>query len=286
MRDRERAAIALAFDQVVDDYEVAAVLDREVGVRLLERLELMRLQPELVLDVGAGTGASTIALRGHYRKARVVAVDLSSRMLERTRTRGSWRRPIPAVLADAGQLPVPDDSVDLLFSSATLQWSDDLPRLLDEFHRVLRPGGLLLFSTLGPDTLRELRACWHEGAARSLRSFTDMHDIGDAMVGAGFADPVMDMELFTLTYGSIGDLLADLWATSGGLLYGQGAVLLEPWPGLSEHYQAYRQRDGRLPATWEVLYGHAWASDRLPQRRDPTGAVSVSLDDFRRRVKG
>ncbi len=284
MGEGRRAETARTFDALADDYEAAAALDREVGERLLERLALMRLDPRLVVDVGAGTGVSSAALRTYYRKSRVVAVDIAARMLQHARRRGSWRRPLPVVCADAAHLPLADDSVDLLFSHAMLHWCHDMHRALEEFHRVLRPGGLLLFSTLGPDTLSELRQC---GAPEqpALRDFVDMHDIGDMMVGAGFADPVMDMEYFTLTYGRFADLLADLRATSGVLLFEPGK---EPddAAAMAERYQAYRQADGRLPATWEVLYGHAWASDRLPQHRDDSGAVSVSLEDFRRRVQG
>ncbi|SEO91225.1 malonyl-ACP O-methyltransferase BioC [Aquisalimonas asiatica] len=288
---RDKAAIRRAFDAAAETYDAAAVLQHEVGRRMLDRLDFIRLQPQRILDIGAGTGHATAALRKRYRKANVVAFDLSTAMLAHSRRHGSWLRPVPAVCGDAEALPFADRSVDLIFSSATFQWCADLDRLFEECQRVLRPDGLLMFSTFGPDTLKELRESWSDADGyRHVNRFVDMHDIGDALVSARFADPVMDMEYFNMTYASAGDLMRDLKAIGAQTVTG-GRV-----PGLTgrarlqrmvDAYDRYRDSDGRLPATWEIVYGHAWATDRMPQRRDEqTGAVTVSLDAFRSSLKG
>lgn len=288
---RDKAAIRRAFDAAADTYDAAAVLQHEVGRRMLERLDFIRMEPQRVLDLGAGTGAATAALRKRFRKAGVIAVDLSTAMLARSRRHGSWLRPVPVVCGDAEALPFANRSVDLIFSNATFQWCADLNRLFEECQRVLRPDGLLMFSTFGPDTLKELRESWSDADGyRHVNRFVDMHDIGDALVSARFADPVMDMEYFSLTYDSASDLMRDLKAIGAQTVTGGRA------PGLTgrarhrrmvEAYERYRDSAGRLPATWEIVYGHAWATDRMPQRRDQeTGAVTVSLDAFRSNLKG
>ncbi len=281
-----RRALQRAFDQAAAAYDAAAVLQREVNQRLLERLELIRLEPGHVLDLGAATGDSSQGLRQRYRKARVIALDLSSRMLQRARRHGSWRRPLPAVCADAAALPLADGSMDLVYSSAMLHWCVDPTQLFAEVQRVLRPGGLLMFSTWGPDTLRELRSAWTAVDEQAhVNEFTDMHDLGDAMVQAAFADPVMDMEQLTLTYPNLAGLVADLRGVGGNQVMGaRRPGLLAPTAlrRLEQAYAAFALPDGRLPATWEVVYGHAWATDRLIQQKDAGGAVAISLDDFRR----
>lgn len=284
-----RRTLQRVSDAAAEAYDEAAVLQREVNRRLMERLELIRLEPARVLDLGAATGDSSQQLRQRYPKAQVTALDLSPRMLWHTRQRGSWRRPLPCVCADAAALPLADASIDLVYSSAMLHWCPDPAAVLAEVQRVLRPGGLLMFSTWGPDTLRELRDSWAEvDASDHVNRFADMHDIGDAMVHAAFADPVMDMEYFTLTYPGVRELMRDLRGMGGGQVLGERRRGLLGRGGLQRLEQAYdrfRQPDGRLPATWEVVYGHAWATDRLVQQKDATGAVSVSLDDFRRSLR-
>lgn len=286
-RFREREQIRRAFDAAAAGYEQSAVLQREVGQRLLQRLDLIRLQPRLVVDLGAGTGLQAAALRERYRKARVVALDLSPNMLRQARRHGSWLRPLPAVQASQDQLPFASRSVDLLFSSMSFQWSGEPQALFRECHRVLRPGGLLLFSTLGPDTLRELRESWRVvDDAQHVNRFADMHDLGDALVGARFGDPVMDMEPFTLTYPDLGGLVRDLRGIGASTVRGQrrgGLMGRRAWQRLQAAYAGFQQTDGRLPATWEVVYGHAWATGEQPQQRTEDGAVVIPLDSIRAR---
>ena len=184
-----------AFERAAATYDEAAVLQDEVGMRLLERLDLVRLQPDSILDLGAGTGKMTAGLMKRYRKARVVAVDIAHSMLQRTRRRGGWLRRPRCICADAEQLPFAGNSFDLIFSNLMIQWCQPQDTLFGEFHRVLRPGGLLMFTTFGPDTLQELRECWTRADdCVHVNTFVDMHDIGDALLQARLADPVVDAE--------------------------------------------------------------------------------------------
>lgn len=253
--------IRRAFDRAADSYDAAAVLQKEVCRRLLEKLEYTRLSPQLILDAGVGTGEAVVPLMQRYKKSRLVALDLSERMLSRALAHGGLMRKPELVCADIEQLPFCENSFDLVFSSLTLQWCNDLPATLRELLRVLRPGGLLMFATFGPDTLRELRACWQQiDDAVHVNQFTDMHDVGDELLRSGFADPVMEAETITVNYETVDMLMADLRAIgANATAQGGRAGLTTPavLSRLRQAYEHYRQ-ENLLPATYEVVYGHAW----------------------------
>jgi len=288
----DKTQVRASFDQAADRYDEVAVLQREVANRLLERLDLVKLRPRRVLDLGAGTGWCTRALAGRYPKAKVVALDLAPAMLRRARDRFSvWSRRFGGhgfVCGDAERLPFADASFDLVFSSLTLQWCTDPDGTFAQLRRILRPGGLLMFTTLGPDTLRELRASWAavDGDVH-VNTFFDMHDVGDAMVRAGLADPVMDMETITMTYRQVPRLLSDLKVlgahnvnegrTRG--LTGKGRL-----KAMMRKYEEYRTEAGVLPATYEVVYGHAWGPERLPRRKEG-GDVHIPLQQVKSGLK-
>jgi malonyl-CoA O-methyltransferase len=279
--DKRRAR--RAFERAAPAYDEAAVLQREIASRLLERLDYVRLAPATILDLGAGTGYALDALQRRYRKARVVALDYALPMLRIARRRGSpFRRP-RCLCADAESLPLADGSIDLIVSNATLQWCNDLEGTFRDLVRVLRAGGLLMFTTFGPDTLRELRDAWALADGYShVSPFPDMHDVGDALVRAGFAEPVMDAERLMLTYGEVRGLMSDLKvlgtrnATSERPrgLTGKARIRV-----VEQAYEAHRV-DGRLPATYEVVYGHAWAP---LQRPTADGGVTVPISSITRR---
>jgi malonyl-CoA O-methyltransferase len=243
------------------------VLAREVEARMRERLQYIRHAPQRILDAGCGDGDGARRLAALYPQAQVLGLDFAYPMLQAARGRGPWLRRVlrreraAYVCADLAAVPLPAASVDLAWSSLALHCAAEPLPVFKEVLRVLKVGGLLMFSCYGPDTLQELRRAFaaHDGAAH-VHGFADMHDLGDMLAACGYATPVMDMELITLTYADVDALLADLRAT------GQVNVLAGRRRGLSgkgafgamrAHYAAQR-RDGRLPASFEIVYGHAW----------------------------
>ena len=249
----------LHFERAAKSYAGASRIESEIGARMLERLDYVKLAPKRVLD--AGSGPPQRSLRKRYPDADVIAVDFSPAMLRMGKKKLFERNPPKAVAGDLARLPIAAGAIDLVWSNMALHWVADPLAALREFHRVLAVGGLLMFSTLGPDTLAELREA--AGASR-VHAFADMHDLGDMLVAAGFAEPVMDMERVTLLYADGAALLADLRAS------GQTCALAvrtgQPRRGLAGRaFQATllarlaaRQREGKLPISYEVVYGHAW----------------------------
>jgi len=262
----DKKLLRRSFERAADTYDAAAVLQHEVCRRMDERLDLIKHQPAVILDAGSGTGNALPALRARYPKARIIACDLALTMLQRSRVHTSWWKSLlgqstSALCGDIEQLPLVTGSVDFAWSNLALQWMNDPDRAFAEFHRVLAPGGLLMFSTFGPDTLKELRAAYsgvdqHTHVSR----FIDLHDIGDILVKRGFADPVMDMETFTLTYSDVRALMYDLKAIGAHNVTQSrplGLTGKSRFAAVTAAYEPLR-REGKLPATFEVVYGHAW----------------------------
>lgn len=263
----DKRQVRRSFSRAAADYDAAAILQREVCSRMLERLDYVKLKPSRVLDVGSGTGWGTRQLAQRYPDAQLVALDIAIGMLQNARGHSGWWRKLFGgakqgyVCADVEALPLAPNSVELVWSNLALQWCNDLPATFAGLSRVLKTDGLLMFSTFGPDTLKELRQAFHGVDAHNhLNRFTDMHDIGDMLMHNGFAEPVMEMECLTLTYDDVRGVLHDLKqigahnATGGR---GQGLMGKRAWAGLLDNYERLR-RDGKLPATYEVVYGHAW----------------------------
>ena len=279
-RELDPRGVRRAFGRAAATYDGAAVLQREVGARLAGRLDVVKLAPGTILDAGCGTGEAIGELSARYPSARVVALDAALPMLQQARTRSAHGRsllarmlgplgrggaPAPAfVCADGTALPLPGVCVDLVWSNLMLQWVNDLPRAFAEFRRVLRVGGLLTFTTFGPDTLQELaRAFARIDGHTHVSRFADMHDLGDMLVQAGFADPVMDRELITVTYPSPAALLAELkaiGATNQTRGRPRGLTGRSRRAALEDVLRKLAQ-DGRIPATFEVVYGHAWKGE-------------------------
>lgn len=227
-------------------------MEAEVGARMLGRLDYVRLAPRRILDAGSGPGREAKALTRRYPKAQLLALDFALPALRGARRRFFERKLL--VCGDIVQLPLADASIDLLWSNMALHWAVDPAAALQEFERVLAPQGLLMFSTLGPDTLKELRAA--AGAGR-VHAFVDMHDVGDMLVAAGFAAPVIDMEMLEVTYRDAGTLLQDLRRS------GQTSARADRARGLTGRRFDARLRAQLLPrATFEVVYGHAWKREQ------------------------
>ena len=263
----DKREVRRAFSRAAADYDAAAVLQREVCARMLERLEYIKLQPERILDAGSGTGWGTRRLVQKYPSAQMIALDIAGGMLQAARGHSGWWQKLfggtgqMQVCADMEALPLAANSLEMVWSNLAVQWCNDLPATFAELHRALKVDGMLMFSTFGPDTLKELRRAFN-GVDRHnhLNRFTDMHDIGDMLVHSGFAEPVMDMEYITLTSDDVRGVLQDLKAigahnaTAGR---GQGLMGKRAWTSLVENYERLRI-NGKLPATFEVVYGHAW----------------------------
>jgi malonyl-CoA O-methyltransferase len=275
--DKQR--VRAGFSRAAASYDEHAVVQREVQNRMLERLDWILMQPDRVIDLGCGVGDALDALSRRYRRARVVGLDFAREMAMRARQRGRWLRRPQVVCGDMELLPLADACFDMAISSAALQWCDSLDRTFAEVRRILAPGGLWMFTTFGPDTLRELRAAFAAvdgGAGVHVNIFTDMHDVGDALVRAGFADPVMDQETLTLTYPDLTHLIRDLRGVGvRNALAGRGSGLFGPrrLVAVAEAYAREFGVEGRLPATWEVVYGHAWVPDAPPPGGPPPERV-------------
>lgn len=271
------------FERAAPTYDAAAVLARTVAERLVERLDVVRMRPTRILDAGCGTGHSTRMVARRYRRAQVVGLDLAWAMAARARRRAGWFARSRFVSGDAGVLPFADTAFDLVSSNLMLPWCE--PRtVFAEFLRVLRPGGLLMFTSFGPDTLRELREAWREvDDAPRVHVFLDMHDVGDALVQAGFADPVMDVERYTLTYADTHALLRELQALGAQNAQQGRRRSLTGRARFGRFLDAYAclAQGGRIPASCEVVYGHAWVRQERPAPRGTT--VVVPLDKIRRR---
>jgi malonyl-CoA O-methyltransferase len=282
------ARVRDSFSQAAGTYDAAAVLQTQVRDELLHRLELLRMDPAVVVDLGAGTGQATIALKRRYPGSRVVAMDIAHGMLLRARQRQTLLRRFDRVVADAAALPLRDAAVDMLFSSLMLQWCNDPDRVLRECRRVLRPGGVLHLTTLGPDTLVELRKSWQaaDPGHAHVNRFIDMHDLGDALMRAGFAEPVLDVERYTLTYADARGLMRDLKAIGAHNATAGRARGLTGKSTLARMLAAYEgfRRDGRLPATYEVVFAQAWCpTGPVRSKGQPKAETVVPISAIRRR---
>lgn len=278
--DKDKARIARNFGRAAAAYDSVAQFQQIACARLLERLDVMRLEPALFADLGSGTGSVTRSLLSRYPRSMAMEVDLSLPMLRAARPRWPWqRRRARWICADAESLPLRDASVDLVASNLMLQWCNQPARALGEILRVLRPGGLLLFSTLGPDTLMELRESWAAVDDRvHVNAFVDVHAVGTALAGLGFTDTVLETERFTLTYPDGMALMRDLQRLGTGNANAGRAHTLTGKARLAAVLAGYeRFRDGgRLPATYEVIYAHGWRPDAPRRRERDTVMIPVS----------
>jgi malonyl-CoA O-methyltransferase len=276
----DRRQMRRAFERASRTYDHAAVLQTEVRQRLLSRLEYVKLEPELIVDAGCGTAHAARELKRRFPRARVIALDIATGMLREAQRQQGWRRRFERVCADAERMPLADASVDLIFSNLMLQWCDVPDTALREFQRVLKPRGLVTFSTFGPDTLMELRAAWAAVDRRPhVSRFIDMHDLGDALVRARLAEPVLDVERFTLTYDTALGLMRDLKAIGAqNATAGRTAGLTgrARFAAVTAAYERFRVAD-RLPATYEVVLGQAWGA--MPRETE----VRVPLSEIARR---
>jgi malonyl-CoA O-methyltransferase len=265
----DKRQVRKAFERAAANYDQAAVLQHEVLNRMLSRLDYVKYSPGLIVDAGSGTGYGTRKLAARYPNARLLALDIAPAMHFHARASVSrwgrllraWRNQTCYVVGDIEQLPLQAACAQLVWSNLTLQWCNDIKQTFGEIHRVLQTDGLFMFSTFGPDTLKELRQAFNGIDQFShVNRFIDMHDIGDMLVHSGFATPVMDMEYITMTYRDVIAVMRDLKAIGAhNVTHGRrrGLTGKAAWREVTSRYEKLRVAD-QLPATFEVVYGHAW----------------------------
>lgn len=282
----EKADIATSFSEAAHTYEDAAVLQLEVGRRLEERLDFIKLNPKHIIDIGASTGRFSQQLKQRYQAASIFSLDIAYNMLKVGRDHFSNRN--QAICADAEFLPFADNSVELIFSNLTVQWLPTTDFFAKECFRVLKPGGLLFFTTLGPDTLFELKSAWSAvDTDVHVNTFLDMHDVGDSLHKTGFSDPVMDSEVITVTYRALKRLILDLKQTGTHNLNThrpQGLTGKDKLKAMYAAYEQFKNSDDVYPASYEVIYGHAWKPDaaQLTKKKQNPTEFRIAVEDIKK----
>jgi len=290
----DKARVRASFDRAAQTYDAAAILQKSVRTEMLSRLDLVKIKPKIILDAGCGTGHGSFALQKKFSRAQVVSLDIALGMLQKTHQQQPFFDKLlkqkNLICADIERLPILKSSLGMVWSNLALQWCNDLDAAFSEVSRVLQPNGLFMFSTFGPDTLKELRTASRstdsEASTTRVSRFIDMHDIGDALTRAGFSAPVLDVERYTLTYDDVKSVMKDLKsigahnATEGRARGLQGRGFLQH---LTQQYEQFRQTaedGGKLPATFEVVYGHAWKADTKEEFGSDLG-IGVSPITFK-----
>ncbi len=283
----DKKRVRASFDRAANTYDAAAVLQKLVREEMFSRLDLIKVKPHTILDAGCGTGHGSFELQKRYKSSQVFSLDLAFGMLQKTHAQQSFLnkllRPKRLICADIENLPIADNSMDVVWSNLAIQWCNDLDKSFTEISRLLKPNSLFMFSTFGPDTLKELRAAISNGETHVSR-FIDMHDIGDALTRNGFNAPVLDVERYTLTYDDVRGVMVDLKSIgANNATQGRGRGLAGKGflKTLAAQYEQFRI-DGKLPATFEVIYGHAWTPE-TPQHSSQDLGDGVSPISFRPR---
>lgn len=279
----DQQIIRRGFERAAAGFDAHDFLHREIRGRLLDRLQAIRIEPTVVVDLGAGTGAALDGLETRFPGASILPIDLTQAMLS---AGPAARR---AICADAARLPLPDQSTDVIFSNLMLQHCPDPAAVLVEARRVLRSPGLIMFSTLGPNSLLELGRAWATADRHShITPFLDMHDMGDTLVRAGFAEPVVDSQVLTITYGDVESLIADLrhaGTTNATEHRNRGLTGRDAAGRLYAACHAQADSDGRLPITIDVIFGLAWAGSDVV-RRDAGEAIEIPVNRLGRIRRG
>ncbi len=245
--------VRFAFNKASNNYDDHAFLQKEIAVRLDQKLNAISSKTDIILDLGAGTGLLSQQLTKRFSNSKIICLDFAQQSLKHNSSSSK-------ICANANYLPLLNNSVDMITSNLMMQWCPDLNTLFSECFRVLKNNGLFLFSTFGPDTLKELKKSWSIVDDKiHVNTFIDMHNIGDQMLKNGFQNPVMEMETLTLTYQTVIDLLRDLKAIGAQTVAKRSKPLTgkNKFQLMIKMYDSYKS-NGKLPATYEVIYGHAW----------------------------
>ena len=245
--------VKLAFNKAVNSYNANAFLQKEITTRLDNKLNVIKANTNTIVDLGAGTGFLRQKLAKRYPQSQIICIDFARQLLKQNKAKYK-------ICANANQLPLIDSSVDIIASNLMLQWCPQLDRVFEECFRVINDNGLILFSTFGPNTLKELKKSWAAVDDKPhVNNFIDMHHIGDLMLQKGFCNPVMEMETLTIKYQNVVTLMRDLKKIGAQTVANRQNNLMgkNKFQTMLKMYESYRQHD-KLPATFEVIYGHAW----------------------------
>lgn len=280
------SSIRSAFSRAADHYDEYALLQRAVLERLVESFEGLKILPSRILDLGCGTGTAADVLRRYYPRAELFQLDIADSMLKLARQSAPrFFSRTCYVHANAAYLPFHIDSMDIVFCNLMLQWCDDLDFVLSEIQRVIRPGGLFIFSSLGPDTLTELRQSWTlVDEDVHVNAFMDMHDIGDALVRNGLQNPVLSVESITMTYKDAMQLMREIKSIGAqNINNGRRKTLTgkKRLQQMLDHYEAFRV-EGRLPATYEIIYAHAWSAEVA---KLPASEQAISVESLKQNLQ-
>ena len=275
--------ICKAFNAHAAEYEAVAKVQHNIGERLLERLQYLKIKPRYILDLGCGPGRFSQQLKKYYPGATLVGFDLAYAMLQQAKIKQSWRKKWALVNGDMTAMPFATGLFDLVFANQVIHWSPSLPQVMRELNRVMNVNGCLMFTTLGPDTFHELRQAW-AGVDRYAHTnvFSDMHDIGDVLLGEHFVDPVVDMDMLCAHYSTLPALVRALKAQGVrniNAARNAGLTGRQAWHNFEQAFSTFRTADGKFPLTYEVVYGHAWKGE---QRRTDQGTETfVSVEQLR-----
>lgn len=254
--------IGKAFDKQAPEYDKAALIQQEIGQRLFERLSLLKIQPKYILDLGCGSGFFSGQLKKKYPNATIIGLDLAHGMLLQAKKKQRFRRKWPLVNSDMLQMPFPDGLFDLVFANQVIHWGSSMPLVFRELNRVMNTNACLMFTTLGPDTFKELKQAWHGvNAFAHVNAFVDMHDLGDSLLAEHFLEPVVDMAFLSVHYKTLPQLVRSLKMQGVKNIHPQrnhGLTGRASWSKFEHNYGLMRTQEGKYPLSYEVVYGHAW----------------------------
>lgn len=272
--------ISNTFNKQANAYERVAKVQQEIGDRLFERLQYLKISPKYILDLGCGPGAYSSKLTKMFPKAHVVGLDLARAMLDKARSKQGFFRKWSLVNANLQKMPFASGTFDLVFSNQVIHWAYPLGPVFRELNRVMNTNGCLMFSTLGPDTFKEIRKAWDGlGTHAHTNDFLDMHDVGDALMSEHFVEPVMDMEILSMHYESLAQLLQSLKDQGVKNIHSQrnkGLTGKNIWNQFEKNYTTLLSESGKFPLSYEVVYGHAWKGEKRKTDKGTETVIPVS----------
>ena len=280
MNNINKQNVKTAFGNAVSTYDESAIVQSEILKRLIFKLKSISVKVDALLDLGSGTGSAQSELQHLYGNDNYYSLDIALPMLQFA-IKNSKFELHTSVCGDAEALPYKANVFDLVFSASTLQWCNDIASVFADCLRTLRPQGLFIFSLFGPDTLRELRHSFAQvDSYPRVKNFADMHLLGDLLLQTGFSSPVMEAEKLTVEYQDPMQLLRDLKATGATNKLqsrSRGLLTKRQIDTMLNEYRKFQLPNGTYPATYEVVYGHAWKIESVPApNRDEWQPITFS----------